>query len=302
MTILVCAGAAFITALPVLIYHQVAFGNPLSTGSEELSNFSLALAPATLWRTLGELNWYREFGLLVPFILIGLVAMWREHRPALWVLLAFIAVLFGFHIVYAYLRLRDILFLFPVFYLFAAYGIAQTFVWLVNRVNHEPAEIRNRKSEIGNRLILITFLFAASFMIVLRSMETISLPVTRGFAAFGYLVREQRESFNTLAALTPANAVIGTSLNSGAIDLHSRRATFRPATWTRGELSKFVGLLHSEGRPVYLLNDSDELQASLATLKASYTMREAGRIDVPYYDAIGGGSSNRSVEVFEVTP
>jgi hypothetical protein len=302
IAILVCAGAAFITALPVLIYHQVAFGNPLSTGSEELANFSLALTPATTWRTLGELNWYREFGLVTPFMLIGVIAMWREHRPALLVLLTLIVVLFGFHVVYAYLRLRDILFLFPVFYLFAAYGIAKSFSWLTDRTRNDSTRIKNTKSEVVARLATIAFLFTVSFMLVLRTMETLALPVTRGFGAFGYLVREQRESFDTLAAMTPANAVVGTSLNSGAIDLHSNRDTYRPATWTPDELAQFVDLLHREGRPVFLVNDSDELRETLDTLQANYTVREAGRIDVPYYNASGGGSSNRSVEVFEIVP
>jgi hypothetical protein len=156
--------------------------------------------------------------------------------------------------------------------------------------------------EIGNRLALVTFLFAVSFMLVLRTMETLALPVTRGFGAFGYLVREQRASFDTLAAMTPANAVVGTSLNSGAIDLHSNRDTYRPATWTPAELKKFIDLLHREGRPVFLVNDSDELSETLETMQANYTVREAGRIDVPYYNLIGGGSSNRSVEVFEIMP
>lgn len=302
IAIVVCAGAAFITALPMLIYHQIAFGNPLSTGSEELSNFSLALLPQTTWRTLNELNWYREFGLVTPFMLIGAIAMWKAHRPALFVLLTLIAVLFGFHLIYAYLRLRDILFLFPVFYLFAAFGIVKSFVWISGRTNESPAQNQNQKSKIPLRLVTIVFLFAASYMIVLRTMETLALPATRGFGAFGYLVREQRESFDTLAAMTPANAVIGTSLNSGAIDLHSNRDTYRPATWTTEELTKFIDLLHRESRPVFLVNDSDELRDTLATLRANYTLRQAGRIDVPYYNTIGGGSSNRSVEVFEITP
>lgn len=280
-----------------MIYHQVAFGNPLATGSEELSNFSLALVPQTVLRALGELNWYREFGLLTPFMLIGLIAMWRQHRPATLVLLTLIVVLFGFHVLYAYLRLRDILFLFPVFYLFAAYGIVKSFIWLTRQ-----SPIPSLQSPVVNRLLTITFTFAVSFMLVLRSMETLALPVTRGFAAFGYLVKEQRASFDALAAMTPANAVIGTSLNSGAIDLHSDRDTYRPATWTPDELTRFVDLLHSEGRPVFLVNDSDALRDSLATLQARYIVREAGEIDVPYYDTIGGGSSNRRVEVFEITP
>jgi hypothetical protein len=295
-SIIVCALAAFIAALPVLIYHQLAFGSALVTGSEELGNFSLTQMPQTVLRTLGELNSHREFGLLTPFMGAGAIALWRSNWRALIVLLTLVVVLGGFHVIYAYLRLRDILFLFPVFNLLAAIGVVALF-----QVASGTQPMTDRQSPIANRLLSITLICAVSYVFVLRSMETLAMPATRGFGAFGYLVRKQRASFDHLREMTPKSAVIGCTLNSGAVDLYAQRLTFRPATWQPDELMQFVDTLMREGRPIYILDDGDEIRASITALRAGFTLREVGRIDVPYYDAIGGGSQNRSVPVYQVS-
>ncbi len=162
-------------------------------------------------------------------------------------------------------------------------------------------EIVNRQSSIVNRLLSITLLCALAFVFTLRSMETLVMPATRGFGAFGYLVREQRASFDTLRALTQDNAVIGCSLNSGAVDLHAGRQTFRPATWSPDELNKFVDVLMRSNIPIFILEDGEELRDSISTLKTNYTVREVGRVDVPFYNAVGGGSENRRVALFQVS-
>ncbi len=305
-----CALAAWIAALPVLIYHTIAFGGPFHVGSEELTNFSLAHLPETLGRTLHELNHYREFGWLAPLIAIGVAAMWRRSRRALAILAAYAVTLFLFHIAYAYLRLRDILSLFPVLHLLAAFGTVELWrgvlslsfrrlAWIAQRLG--PAAHRGDAIlSTLNQLLAITTICALSYLFVLRAMETLALPVTHGFGGFGHLVREQRLSFERLRQMTPNDAAIGCALNSGAVDLHAGRTAFRPAVWTQDELIRFVDALHAEGRPVFLLDDGAELRASLATLRARYALREVGRLDVPYYEAIGGGSQNRRVPLFEI--
>ncbi len=221
--IAVCAFFALLAAAPVLIYHTAAFGSPLHTGSEEWSNFSLTRLPETLGRILSELNSHREYGLLTLFIAFGVYALWRAERRVLWVLAAYVLPLFVFHVAYWPLRLRDILSLFPVFNLLAALGA----VWVVERGawSVERARFASRSTLHALRIGL---LIALSFAIVLRSMDTLALPITRGFGAFGYLVREQRESFARLAELTPPDAVVGSSLNSGAVDLHAGRRRSAP--------------------------------------------------------------------------
>ena len=290
-----CASAALSAAMPTLIYHQLTFGHPLTTGSDELAHFSLTRLPQTLGRTLGELNHYREFGLLTLLVVMGLMAAARRHPRTLGVVLVVFVILFGFHVLYTYLRLRDILFLFPFVSWLAARG-AVAAVQLTYRAagaRHMP-----RVWAVGR----IGLVCALSFCFVLRAMETLSMPATRGFNAFGHLVREQRASLDRLRRATPGDAVIAASLNSGAIELHARRLAFRPAGWTADELARFVDALHSQGRPVFALDDGQELRGALQVLRERYGLSEVARLDMPYYDAVGGGSQNRRVPLYHVTP
>ena len=151
-------------------------------------------------------------------------------------------------------------------------------------------------------LPLILFISLISLATLQRSIETIILPITRGYGAFGYLVKEQRASFATLAQLTPQNAVVASSLNSGAIDLHSHRLAFRPAGWTSEQLLKFVRMLHAENTPVFLLDDGKELAASLQTLRAHFRVETIAQLDVPYYFPNSGGSENRTVPLYRIWP
>ncbi len=286
-----CAAFALLAAAPVLIYHTLAFGSPFHTGSEEWANFSVTRLPETAWRTINELLAYREFGLLAPVIIIGAWALWHASRRGAVTLLAYFAPLFIFHVAYWPLRLRDILSLFPVLSILAAIGV----VWVVQRMieaNHDkPA--RWKRAGLAGLLVCLSFAF------VLRAMDTLALPITRGFGAFGYLVREQRASFTEIGRLTPPNAVIGCSLNSGPVDLYAGRLAFRPANWTPDQLIAFVRALHREGRPVYLLDDGIEMTGMIETVRAQLTLRAVARLDVPYYFA-GSGSENRQAALYAV--
>ena len=286
--LLICGVAAWVAVAPTLIYHMLAFGNPFHTGSEELVNFSLARLPETLARITGELVSYREFGLLLPLIIIGGVVLWLCQRRSFTALALYFVPLFLFHIAYAYLRPRDILFLFPILGSLATIGA----VWLVGTL----WQARQTLLSMGARTVLLVTL---AFIFVVRSQQTLALPITHGFAVFGYMVREQRASFTRLSELTPADAVIGCSLNSGAVDLHAGRLAFRPATWTPDQLLKFVRELHTENTPVYVLEDGDEVLPSLATLRASYRLTEVARLDMPYYFP-GSGSENRKVALYRI--
>jgi hypothetical protein len=286
--LLICGIAAWVAVAPTLIYHMLAFGNPFHTGSEELVNFSLARLPETLARITGELVSYREFGLLLPLIVIGGVVLWRCQRRSFTAPALYFVPLFLFHIAYAYLRPRDILFLFPILGSLAAIGA----VWLVGKL----WQARQTLLSMSARTVLLVTL---AFIFVVRSQQTLELPITHGFAVFGYMVREQRASFTRLSELTPADAVIGCSLNSGAVDLHAGRLAFRPATWTPDQLLKFVRELHTENTPVYVLEDGDEVLPSLATLRASYRLTEVARLDMPYYFP-GSGSENRKVALYRI--
>jgi hypothetical protein len=288
--IAICAGAALIAAAPVLGYHWAVFGSPFITGSDELAHFSLARLPETTGRTLAALGHYRDFGLLWLPIGIGLLIAVRYQWRALAVVLLACTVLFGFHALYTYLRPRDLLFLFPFLAWLAALGsvaAARATYWAARRSGRPRLWAALRVGLLG----------ALSICLVLRAMETLAMPANRGFAAFGHLVRAQRDAFARLGQVTPADAVIGTSLNGGAIELHAGRLAFRPAGWTADELVRFV---EAAGRPVFVLDDGEELGAALQVLRARYGLAEVARLDVPYYDAVGGGSRNRRAPLYRV--
>ncbi len=284
LPVILCGIAALLCVLPTFWYHWTWFGHPLVTGSEELSNFSLTRMPETVLRALNDWNWVREYGLLTPLMLIGGLALWRTGRRETLVLLAYALPVFALHAFYDYLRLRDLLAIFPVLSLCAAAGSVALWRWVEQR---------------GHTLLRISVLFAISFVFVLRSMETLAMPATRGFSAFGYLVREQRASFDRLAQLTEPEAVIGSSLNSGAVDLHSRRLTFRPGVWDERSRTLFVEALLHEGRPVYMLIDGEDMRAAEADLRAHFTLTEMARLDMPYFFK-GSGSENRPAPLYRV--
>jgi hypothetical protein len=298
------AAGALVAALPVLAYHAWAFGGPFTTGSDELQHFSLAGMPGTLASLLTELGWYREFGLIAPLVALGAWAMARdtasrggaEARRAMpvAVLAAFALPVFVFHLAYAYLRQRDLLSIFPVGTILAAYGAVRLIEALLSQRRDSPPITTRRGWAVFGAV------FVLAFGLGYRSIETFQLPITRGFSAFGYLVGPQRASFDTLKAMTPAEAVIACSLNSGAIDLYTGRLTFRPATWTPEQLLRFVEAVRADGKSVYAIDESNELTASLVTLRARYTLTPVGAIDVPYYFMPGGGSENRRVPVYRV--
>jgi hypothetical protein len=77
-----------------------------------------------------------------------------------------------------------------------------------------------------------------------------------GWASFGYMRAEHRAAFDRLAELTPPEAIIGASLNAGAVMLYTGRDAIRPYdSWTRQEWHIFQEAMSADQRPVYLLDD-----------------------------------------------
>lgn len=286
--VLLCAMGAWLAAAPTLAYHTAVFGHPFVTGSEEWQHFSLARFPETLTRMLGALGHYREFGLLAPLALVGVFEAWRAERRLLLVVSVLIVVLLGFHALYTYVRLRDVLFLFPFFAWLVALGAVTSVAWLLTH------------RHVLLRAAIPGLLWALSMVFVLRSMETLALPVTRGFAGFGHLNAVQRAALEALRQHTPPSAVIGSTLNTGAVELHAQRLAFRPAEWAPADLLRFIEALHERKRPVFVLEDGEAQRAALQVLRTRYALRRVAELDLPYYDAIGGGSRARRVALYAV--
>jgi hypothetical protein len=281
--------AAGAVAVVSFVYHLSAFGQPLATGSGELGHFQLAAIPGVVARVGGEMFARGEWGWGLPFMLIGGVCLWRSRRRAAWALLLGFAPLLLFHLPYAFLKLRDLLWLFPVLALLAALGCAESLAWLA-------------RHGAGPR--------AGAFFLALGLLAfrwNLTLPLTHGYFTFGSLTAEQRQTLGRLAALTPPEAVVAASLNSGAVELYAHRATVRPGAllqpglaWTTDEWLQFVEAVRAEKRPLYLLADSVEMEAPLEAVRVRYHTTEiAPPLYLPYYFP-GGGSENRLVALYRV--
>jgi hypothetical protein len=274
---LVAAGlASLVAALPDLWYHQVIFGGWLIPESRELSLFSIA----ALAETASSLNaaWLaaREFGWLLPFLLYGAYRLARDRRVefaafALWVLL-----LVGFHLYYPALRLRDLLPEFPPLVILVAYGI----VAIVRALWSDTRNWRKLAAAAGFIAIL--------FLLVSRVWNVLPIPFGAPQYAYGYMTAGQRAAFEQLSALTPLRAVIGSSSNSGAIDLYARRATFRPGDWNSAERAIFVDAMLRAQRRVFLLDDGAETSDTRRDLSARYALQQILVLDVPVFSIVDG--------------
>jgi hypothetical protein len=282
---------AIALALVSFVYQAMAFGRPLVTGSGELGHFSLAVIPSVLVRVGGEMFAPGEWGWALPFIVAGALGLWRQNRRAAWALALGFVPLLVFHLPYAFLKARDLLWLFPVWALLAGLGGVVFWAWLRQR--------RPAGRALGFFLALV----------LLAWRWTLTLPLTQGFFTFGSLTGEQRQAISRLADRTPPEAVIATSLNSGAVELYAHRAAVRPGAllqpsqaWTTDEWLKFVEALHAENRPLYLLADSVEMEAPLKAVQARYPVTAvAPPLYLPYY-YLGGGSDNQLVALYQIGP
>jgi hypothetical protein len=283
-SIALCAGVALLTVLPTFAHHAAWFGSPLTTGSDELQHFAPANIAPMARALRDEFLAYREFGLLAPLLLAGVIAFARRDRAILGTLAAFALPVLVFHLFYGYLRARDLLSLIPLGALFAAAGI----VWLWR--------VAQQHTHVWRAALVI----AASFAFVLRGMETLALPAVGGFTIFGHLLREQRAALDTIATATPPDAIVGSTLNTGAIDLHAGRRSFRPADWQPDALHAFVMDQLVRGRAVFMLIDGDDMRAVEAALSTRFTLRDAGLLPMPYYQARGGGAENRDARLVRI--
>ncbi len=277
--------AALIT-LPDFFYRALAFGSPFSFASGELAQFSAAdMVPVTI-RFLAELA--ADFNVTVPLILVGAIYLFRYSRRAALGLAFTLGPVILFHLPYHYLKLRDLLFIFPVLCALAAFGLYRL---SLIAYRHTDRTVGIWKLGFGIFFIVLAFRFHAQ------------LPFLNGFYTYGFLNPEQRSEIESIAALTPADAVIADSLNSGAIALYAKRDTIRPGallqpgrTWTNAE---FVAFARALDRPLYLLMDSEEMDAPAAALDQCCRLTPIAELYLPYYYR-SGAATNEVVLLYRV--
>jgi len=240
--------AALIAALPDILYRLRVFGGLFATETTELPLMAMRNIGPVAWQMLRDSLAAGEWGYLFPLAIYGSYRLVRDRpRPALVLGSAFLAVLLV-NLTYRSLRLRDLISLFPLVDLVVALGA----VTVVRRVRalSSPAPAR-----LGQVLAVLVVAWVILSLALSRwaMIDNIWKP---GWASFGYMRAEHRAAFDRLAALTPPEAVIGASLNAGAVMLYTDRDAIRPYdSWRRAEWRVFLEAMEADDRPVYLLDD-----------------------------------------------
>ncbi len=307
---------AFVVALPDLIYHRQNFGSWLSPESHELVLFGFSSIASSSQVVADRFFAGNEFGYLFPFFLYGAYRAARENAGRFLVLASWLVALVGFHLFYEALRMRDLLPEFPVAVLLTAYGIValvrdlcvqSVIARSVVPWHRPPGQVCDEA--ISKRLgdcfltgcfaitslamtirqgVVAAVIFLALLLTLTRTQFTLMRVVQPAKVTFGYVTAAQRASFDQIAALTPANAVIGSTMNDGAIDLYANRATFRPGDWSSTEWSTFVDTMIRAGRRVFLLDDGAETSTARRDLAARYTLKQVAVLDVPLFSVVDG--------------
>jgi hypothetical protein len=105
-----------------------------------------------------------------------------------------------------------------------------------------------------------------------------------GWASFGYMRAEHRAAFDRMAKLTPEEAIIGASLNAGAVTMYTGRDAIRPYdSWTAEEWAIFLEAMQAGGRPVYLLDDGGLMAEFIAEQRERHRLTPMEELKVPLF-------------------
>jgi hypothetical protein len=277
-------GAAFLVAVPDLIYHRVVFGGWLHTESSEWFLISARNVGASLAGILEQGVLRREeLGYLVPFLGLGAWRLWRRQRAPFVILGSGAIAVFAFHLAYEALRPRDLIAILPVAYLCVAAGVLVVWQWARRQQALLPA----------------LCLLCSVALLGVRSWRTLAIPWRDDVITFGHVSAGQQAALEQLRALTPENAVVGSMLNGGAIELHAGRSAVHPAPWSQDELYVWVDALLAAGRPFYVLDDGEEMGPVLRNLEERYRLQTVTALNLPYF-ALGGGNLPRTATLYSV--
>jgi len=263
-----------------LWYHGRLSGNLWQPESPESFLFSLANVGHSAAVVLADALRRNEWGLLWPLLLLGAWSLARRAPRISAVLALTVLGQLLIHLPYGALRLRDLLTIFPLLALWTAWGI----VAVIGFVRQWAGR------SLAGQLVAVAAMAALIFVLAARTYPVLISPWRPLHASFGYVTAAQRAAFAQIAALTEPSAVIGATLNSGALDLLSDRRSLHPADWTAEEWAVVIEALQAQGRTVYLLDDNQTLAPVLAATNRKFGLTPVAVLDVPVYGDPAGVS------------
>jgi len=92
--------------------------------------------------------------------------------------------------------------------------------------------------------------------------------------------------------------VVGAGLDAGAVARYTGRTTVRPAAWSAAQWAAYRAALGD--RPVYLLDDGEEMAAWLAE-KTATNIEPVAVLDLPVMGA-GGAQLERPAVLYRLAP
>jgi len=269
--------AALLAAAPDIAYRWRVFGGPFATETTELHLMSLRHIGPVAWEMLRAGLVAGEWGYLFPLALYGAYRLARERKREAAILGSAFAAVLLVHLTYRSLRLRDLISLFPLVDLAVAYG-AVTLVRRVRRIT------QGREAWLGAALLPVAAIAWVILSLAMSRWAMIDNLWKPGWASFGYMRAEQRAAFDRLAALTPPEAVIGASLNAGAVMMYTGRDAIRPYdSWTEEEWTIFLAAMEAEGRPVYLLDDGGLMAAFIEQERSRRRLTPIAELPIPLF-------------------
>jgi len=222
-----------------------------------------------------------EWGYLFPLAAVGACLLARRHGRQLATLSGAFIVVLLVHLTYRFLRLRDLISLFPLVNLAVSYGA----VSLAQSVRALALRSRQHR-RLGPAVLSFGLVAWVVLGLALARWTMIDDLCKPGWASFGYMRPDQRAAFDRLAELTPAEAVIGASLNAGAVMMYTGRDAVRPYdTWTGDEWSTFVDAMRSGSRPVYLLDDGRLMASFIQEQESRFRLVPIEALSIPLFDA-----------------
>ncbi|MFN2185942.1 MAG: hypothetical protein ACK2UU_18320, partial [Anaerolineae bacterium] len=279
LPLLAFAAASLVAALPDIVYRWRVFGGPFATETTELPLMALQHIGPVAWQMLRDALVSGEWGYLFPLAIYGSYRLVRQRPRQALVLGSALAAVLLVHLTYHSLRLRDLISIFPLIDIAAAYGA----VMLVQR-----AWSFARQPQVSRRL------GAAFLSVSVVAWVILSLSLSRwamidnlwkpGWASFGYMRADNRAAFDRLVELTEQEAVIGASLNAGAVMMYTGRDAIRPYdSWTEAEWAVFLDAMRDRGRPVYLLDDGGLMAEFIEQEQAQHRLTPIAELRVPLF-------------------
>jgi len=282
-SLLLVFGVALVAALPDVSYRWSVFGSPFATETTELPHMRLEYVGPMAIEVLRNALAAGEWGYLLPLALYGGIACIRNHPwESAVIATAFGAVLLV-HLTYRFLRLRDLISIFPLVNLAVAYGAAAAARWA-----QATAGIARRPIRLGTVFLPVVLMCWVILSLALSRWSMIDDLWKPGWASFGYMDPAERRAFGRLEELTPEDSVIAASLNAGAVSLYASRDAVRPYDgWDEEAWAVFVDAMRDDERPIYLLDDGARMAAFIEGIEADYELERVEALAVPLYEASG---------------